>query len=145
LFGDRRVFVDREREIIVKIKSKIYEELNNVEKELKTGKYSLEERADFKEYKLELGEGLRAKSYDEFSGFSYGDSLFHEDLEELKEVEDKKKRNANKNYFSFDFARPDLAILWRKQIYFVREWQYINNYKLYVKIWARKDLLAMYY
>ncbi|CFW92987.1 protein of unknown function [endosymbiont DhMRE of Dentiscutata heterogama] len=129
MFGDRRVLDDKEREILVKIRKRIYQEINNTSEN---------------SYQKELEKGLKLTTYEEFYYFPYS-GLFTEELAELKKIEERKKSNAGKNYFSYDFARPDLAILWRKQLYFVTQHFYTNNYQLYIRFWAKKCLLAMYY
>jgi hypothetical protein len=125
LFGDRRVLLDQERQLLGEIRKKMHK--------------AMSEATDLEIEKMFL-KGLRCENYEEIKTFSddnlcgsFSDKngLFDEELQELKKVEERKKTNEWNNSFSYDFAQPDLIILWRKQIYFVQEWLYTDNYKLY--------------
>ena len=97
MFGDRRVLVDRERELLGKIRMKIHEELDNIARELKTSDCSQDEVENYKEYEKELNEGLQTTSYEELAAFSYADSIIKDELEELKQIDIGKKNNTSKN------------------------------------------------
>ncbi|WNE40731.1 MAG: hypothetical protein mread185_000188 [Mycoplasmataceae bacterium] len=123
--------------IIRKIQQKIIREINN--------KLNFNNEDDLL-IKKDLEEVMTFKTYQEFkdSPYSY---LYEEHLAELKSAENKKGKLTDKDLEkqSYDFARPDLAILWRKQLYFITHWKYIDNYRLFVQIKAKKCFLFPYY
>jgi len=96
--------------------------------------------------KQDLETLLTFKTYEEFSNSPYS-YIYEQELEELKSTEIKKGKLSEKDLEkqSYDFARPDLAILWRKQLYFIDGWKYIDNYTLFVQIKAKKCPLFLYY
>lgn len=90
----------------------------------------------------ELGKSKKAEEFleSEFRG------IYEEEAEKLERLEEEKENlGENEQGISYDLMRPDLAILWRKQLYFVVNARYIDNWKLTCQIRARKCLLGMYY
>src|SRR5439155_5199717 len=72
--------------------------------------------------------------------------VYGEEAEELERLEREKENvEEGEQGVSYDLGRPDLAVLWRKQIYFISGFEYVNNWKLTVSIRARKCPLSVYY
>ena len=72
--------------------------------------------------------------------------LYYDEVEALRELRTRKNNlGTDQIQKTYDLGRPDLAILWRKQLYFIIDYQYVNNYKMYTWIRARKCKLALYY
>ncbi|CAG8698330.1 16305_t:CDS:2 [Racocetra persica] len=107
-FGGQRLKQEKEQELLGKIRKKIHQELNNIDRELKTGErspqYSHEERENIKEYQEELKEGLSTKNYEELNEFSFT-HLFNEELQQLGNIKE------GGNNTSYDLSRSDIAIL----------------------------------
>jgi len=131
--------------IIRKIQQEIYHQINGLDPD------------DNQEAEVikDLETILTFKTYQEFTNntsrngqvlneYNY---LYEDLLEQLKSAEIKKEKLKDKdlNKEAYDFARPDLAILWRKQLYFVDTWKYIDNWKLSVQIKVSKCALAVSY
>jgi len=108
-FGGQRLTQEKEQELLNKIRKKLHQELNNIDRELKTGEYTKQERADINEYQAELREGLRAKNYEELSNFSFT-SLLAEELDQLRTLS-KGKGQGTGNNTSYDLSRSDLVLL----------------------------------
>jgi len=89
--------------------------------------------------KKDLESLLAFKTYEEFKNSPYS-YLYEEHLEELKSAEKKKGKLSGKDLEkqAYDLNRSVLAILWRKQLYFIDSWKYIDNYTLYLQIKAKK-------
>jgi hypothetical protein len=131
-FDKERLLEDREREIIKKIKQKVIVEIN---------------QSNDEDYEQELRKTLLCQDFEDYSKLLSANILFADELEELKRTEIAKGKLTKKdrNDASYDLLRPDLAIIWRKQLYFVKSIEYINNYRLSVNIWAKKCPLPNYY
>ncbi|CAG8752082.1 1176_t:CDS:2, partial [Racocetra fulgida] len=60
-------------------------------------------------------------------------------LEELKAAVKKFELSEEENQtFNYDFTRPDLVIIWRKELYFITSFTYINNKRLSVELRAKR-------
>jgi len=141
-FGKVAELENEENEIKRKIKKKIREEINNPNIEFDLGyDESIEEQIT--EYKQDLKQALQFTKYEEFAEMD-NSHLIGEELEKWQEIS-REKENNTESAVSYDLGRPDLAILWRKQLYFISSFDYINNYKLTVQIRARKCPLSLYY
>ena len=105
-----------------KIKSRIIKEINNLS-------FTIPDPTERIKYVKDLKSALKFTTYQEFYNFPYG-YLYQEHLSALKQAEINKNKltETDLEKVSYDFARPDLAILWRKQLYFITRFQYINNY-----------------
>ena len=106
---------------------------------------SQEQKKELNEYRKSLKELGKSNNLEEFLESSYRE-IYEEEAEELEELErEKGNLSENEQGISYDLGRPDLAVLWRKQLYFITGFEYINNWKLTVSIRARKCPLSLYY
>jgi hypothetical protein len=106
---------------------------------------SEEQKQEVAEYRKELRELGKSNNPQEFIESEYRE-IFETEAEELEKLESEKEELGSEQVqVSYDLGRPDLAILWRKQLYFISWWDYYNNWKLTVVIRARKCSLALYY
>jgi len=122
--------------IIRKIQRLIIKEIND--------KLDLTDEEDLL-IKKELDTVLTFKTYEEFNNpYSY---IYEKELEELKQTEIKKEKLSEKDLEkqAYDLNRTDLAILWKKQLYFITNVNYSNNYSLFLTIRAKKCALALSY
>lgn len=85
-----------------------------------------------KDYRKELKDLGRSNDYDDFINSIYS-GLFADEIVKLEKLRaEKNALGTDQIQKTYDLGRPDLAILWRKQLYFIIDFQYVNNYKMYV-------------
>lgn len=73
--------------------------------------------------------------------------IYEKELEELKPTEIKKSKLSGKDLEkqAYDLNRTDLAILWKKQLYFITNVKYSDNWNLFLTITAKKCPLSLSY
>lgn len=73
--------------------------------------------------------------------------IYEKELEELKPTEIKKGKLSGKDLEkqAYDLNRTDLAILWKKQLYFITNVKYSDNWNLFLTITAKKCPLSLSY
>jgi len=92
---------------------------------------SAENEKILKDYRKELKELGKSNNYDDFINSQFND-LYREECDKLSELRHRKNQlGTDQIQKTYDLGRPDLAILWRKQLYFIIDYQYVNNYKMY--------------
>ena len=158
-FGGTIAFEQNINRVLGKIQRKIIKAINeldlNKEKDLKVGQ-ELEDVLEYTKNRdlLEdiISRGSRHLSVSSVLNRKYRKfwnhrHIYKEELEQLKQTESKKGKLSGKDLEkqAYDLNRTDLAILWRKQLYFVDVWKYNDNYNLYVQFKARKCPLSISY
>ncbi len=128
-FGKLREIEEKEQELLGKIRKKVRKEYNHPTLELESGQLS--------DYRERLAESFKFTKHEEFTEWAARD-LYEEELEEWKRLIVKKGRLKEEDRgIAYDLARNDIAILWKKKLYWISNFIYINNYKLTVEIKAK--------
>ncbi|WNE40374.1 MAG: hypothetical protein GBAus27B_000441 [Mycoplasmataceae bacterium] len=130
-FGESIALEQKEKDLLGKIRIKIHREINNPNINFDLG-MNQDIEQEIAKYQTELREALKLDTYKQLHNFPYS-HLFSEELKELKRTSIKKEK-ASPEKRVHDLGRSDLAILWKKKLYWITNTTYSNNYKLYLEI-----------